>query len=277
MINTHGKEIYSTNVVTKKKYWPVFAKLMENQFIHGGPKYSLPGQDDREATDAVCEMSPGKSGFDWIFQTQAKYGFRYMNFGREKDLLKIAAFAFIGWLKGGHHLEEEHDEDTEKDGKGSVSLPAGCLREGTTTLPEPLTEWEIESEQGEWTDTEDVVGEEAQDLLDCLSTKQSEELISLLASERAKGYAEGSSDAKEDTKDLKVSESHSALNTDQITDTIEKEISKTVGAARKEEFNKLWNGGYPADPGGAPAEELIMEEEFSPAWWPDYVDRIKNR
>ena len=32
----------------------------------------------------------------------------------EKDLLKIATYCYICWLKAGHHLKEEHDEDTGK-------------------------------------------------------------------------------------------------------------------------------------------------------------------
>ncbi len=46
-----------------------------------------------------------------------KYMFRYKNFHREKDLLKVATYCFILWLKTGGHLAETHDEDTNKDGK----------------------------------------------------------------------------------------------------------------------------------------------------------------
>jgi len=112
------RPVYNTDVKTKREHFPVFAKLIANQFKHGGDKYALDGQPDKEYTDLICEMSPGKTGFDWIFQTMAKYGGRYMNFGREKDLLKIATFAYIAWLKGGHHLSEKHDEDISRDGKG---------------------------------------------------------------------------------------------------------------------------------------------------------------
>jgi hypothetical protein len=43
-----------------------------------------------------------------------KYIFRFKNFHREKDLLKIATYCFILWLKMGAHLQETHDEDVQK-------------------------------------------------------------------------------------------------------------------------------------------------------------------
>jgi len=103
---------YNTDTKTKKECWPQFAKLIENQFIHGGDKYAL--NDGKEATDWVCELSGGETGADWILQTMCKYIARYKNFQREKDLLKIATYCFIMWLKKGHHLLGEHDEDTKK-------------------------------------------------------------------------------------------------------------------------------------------------------------------
>ncbi len=106
--------VFNTDVETKKKYWPKFEEMIRRQFEHGGEKYALAGQEDKEATDLVCEMSPGKTGFDWIFQTITKYCLRYINEKREKDLLKIATFAYICWLKAGHHLSEIHDEDIKK-------------------------------------------------------------------------------------------------------------------------------------------------------------------
>lgn len=107
-------KIYHSNVKVKKENWEKFAKFIENQFNHGGDKYALPGQLDKEATDLLCEMSPGKTGIDWIFQMIVKYCTRYINFEREKDLFKIATFAYIAWIKKGYHLQDEHDEDTKK-------------------------------------------------------------------------------------------------------------------------------------------------------------------
>lgn len=107
-------KVYNTSVKVKVENWHKFAKLIENQFSHGGDKYTLDGQPDKEATDWVCELSPGKTGFDWIFQTISKYCARYINFQREKDLLKIACYCYIAWLKSGAHLKEEHDEDIKK-------------------------------------------------------------------------------------------------------------------------------------------------------------------
>src|SRR3972149_7797858 len=96
--------IYNTDVNTKRKYWPVFEQMIRNQFEHGGIKYSLEGQEDKESTDWLCELSPGKTGFDWILQTICKYCARFINFKKEKDLLKIATYSFIAWLKAGYYL-----------------------------------------------------------------------------------------------------------------------------------------------------------------------------
>jgi len=107
-------KIINTDVKTKRENWPKFEQMIRNQFEHGGDKYALPGQQDKEVTDLVCEVSPGKTGFDWILQTIVKYCGRYINFQREKDLLKIATYAYIAWLKGGYHLNETHEEDIKK-------------------------------------------------------------------------------------------------------------------------------------------------------------------
>ena len=103
--------VYNTDVETKRKYWPLFEEMIRNQFEHGGEKYCLTGNSGKESTDWLCELAPGKTGFDWILQTIAKYCARYINFQREKDLLKIATYAYIAWLKAGHHLITEHEQD----------------------------------------------------------------------------------------------------------------------------------------------------------------------
>jgi len=116
-LNSHKKTLYNTGPDTKRKNWSKFASLIENQFKHGGEKYLLDNQKDKEFTDLVCEVSPGKTGIDWILQTCVKYIGRYLNFQRERDLLKIATYCYIAWLKAGHHLNEEHDEDTQRSKK----------------------------------------------------------------------------------------------------------------------------------------------------------------
>jgi len=102
----------STNVKTKRENWDTFSKLISNQFEHGGTKYAH--TRDKEFTDVICEFVPGDTGVDWILGTILKYMGRYKNLKREKDLLKIATYCYICWLKAGHHLKEEHDEDTGK-------------------------------------------------------------------------------------------------------------------------------------------------------------------
>lgn len=110
-----GVEIHNTNVETKRKYWPKFAEFMENQFVHGGTKYALEGQEDKEVTDWCSEIVPGKTGVDGIIWTVGKYLGRFKNFRRERDLFKIATYCYIAWLKMGFHLQEEHDEDVNKE------------------------------------------------------------------------------------------------------------------------------------------------------------------
>ena len=107
-------KIYNTDVETKKKYWKQFASLIEEQFIHGGDKYAMENQEDKEATDWVCEICPGQTGVDWILGTMAKYIARYKTFQREKEFLKIATYCYIAWLKKGYHLQESHDKDTKR-------------------------------------------------------------------------------------------------------------------------------------------------------------------
>lgn len=108
-----------TTVSVKRDNWAKFAGLVSNQFEYGGDKYSVPGFDDREATDIISSVFGGVSEFDWVLGTMMKYLFRFKNFHREKDLLKIATYCYILWLKQGNHLNDSHDEDTAKtDRKG---------------------------------------------------------------------------------------------------------------------------------------------------------------
>lgn len=112
--NTVNSDHYNTGLDQKKDHFTAFTKLISNQFMHGGSKYKLKG--DKEFTDAICEAFPGTSGVDWVLGTCMKYLGRYKNFGREKDLLKIATYMYLLWLKGGFHLNKEHDEDVKKEG-----------------------------------------------------------------------------------------------------------------------------------------------------------------
>lgn len=106
-----------TTVQVKRDNWNKFAYLIANQFEFGGEKYALQGFNDREATDVISSVFGGKSEFDWVLGTMMKYLFRFKNFEREKDLLKIATYCYILWLKQGNHLNEKHDTDTSSNGK----------------------------------------------------------------------------------------------------------------------------------------------------------------
>ena len=102
----------NTTIKEKKKNYKKFVQLIENQFNHWGDKYKW--TEDKEYTDMICEAFPGESGVDWILWTCMKYLWRYKNFGREKDLLKIATYIYLIWLKCEHHLKDEHDEDIKR-------------------------------------------------------------------------------------------------------------------------------------------------------------------
>lgn len=103
-----------TTIEVKNANFEKFASLIGNQFKHGGDKYRLAGFNDREATDVISSVFGGESEFDWVLGTMMKYLFRFKNFQREKDLLKIATYCYILWLKQGNHLTQAHDEDTSK-------------------------------------------------------------------------------------------------------------------------------------------------------------------
>lgn len=105
---------FGTTVEVKRSNWEVFSKLISEQFEHGGDKYKLQGFEDREATDVISSVFGGATEFDWILGTMMKYMFRFKNFHREKDLLKIATYCYILWLKMGCHLNDMHDTDTKK-------------------------------------------------------------------------------------------------------------------------------------------------------------------
>jgi len=102
---------FCTSLDVKKKNFDKFAELIRNQFNFGGVKYQL--NEEKEFTDQICETFPGETGVDWVLGTMMKYLGRYKNFGQEKDLLKIATYCYILWLKAGFHLAEVHNEDTK--------------------------------------------------------------------------------------------------------------------------------------------------------------------
>ena len=99
------KPLIDTTIELKRESFEKFTELVKNQFEFGGVKYAH--SDAREATDIISETF----GLGWVLGTVLKYLLRFRNLRREKDLLKIACYMFIIWLKCGFHLEEKHDED----------------------------------------------------------------------------------------------------------------------------------------------------------------------
>lgn len=76
-----------------------FIELVNDQFSYGGKKYGL--NSNRESTDVLFD----KHGHCWLFGTMDKYTFRYRNLKRERDILKIATYCFITWLKRGFFIK----------------------------------------------------------------------------------------------------------------------------------------------------------------------------
>lgn len=110
--NSKEDKIYNTSLKEKQEYFNQFMTLIKNQFDHGGDKYQL--SPTKEMTDLVCELVPGDTGVDWVLGTMLKYLGRFKNFEREKDLLKIATYCYIAWLKKGYQHQSDHDEDIKK-------------------------------------------------------------------------------------------------------------------------------------------------------------------
>jgi hypothetical protein len=110
------EKMFNTNLEMKKKHLATFVGLIENQLNHGGDKYRQEGDEQKEQTDAICEFVPGQTGVDWILGTIYKYLGRFKNTNREKDILKIATYCYLVWLKKGFHEKQTHDEDTKVEG-----------------------------------------------------------------------------------------------------------------------------------------------------------------
>lgn len=84
--------------MTKEGNLETFHKLIINQFAYGGQKYA--STNEKEATDILFDIH----GYKWLIGTCDKYCFRFKNLQRERDLLKIATYMYIIWLKKGFHL-----------------------------------------------------------------------------------------------------------------------------------------------------------------------------
>jgi len=80
-----------------------YDELVRDQFEYGGKKYALANSTTRESTDELFDAF----GFKWLLGTMAKYCFRYKNLKRERDILKIATYSYILWLKRGYFLQPQ--------------------------------------------------------------------------------------------------------------------------------------------------------------------------
>lgn len=94
--NTQKAETVLLNDFTK------FITLVQDQCNYGGQKYALSGSNTRESTDVLVSQF----GVNWLYGTMSKYVKRFRNLARERDLLKIACYCFILWLKRGYHIKE---------------------------------------------------------------------------------------------------------------------------------------------------------------------------
>lgn len=86
-----------------------FVELVKDQFMYGGKKYAYSGE--REATDVLFDQY----GKNWLIGTIDKYTFRFKTCKREKDLLKIATYQYIFWLKRGFWITVKGINDPPLD------------------------------------------------------------------------------------------------------------------------------------------------------------------
>jgi len=84
----------------KEDYFKIFTDLVADQFRYGGVKYGDPKDKTKETTDTLFDTH----GSGWLYGTMHKYCFRFINVKRERDLLKIATYAYILWLKRGYFV-----------------------------------------------------------------------------------------------------------------------------------------------------------------------------
>lgn len=82
-----------------------FKTLILSQLEYGAKKYAL--SDTRESTDDIFDIH----GKNWLFGTMDGYVLRFKNIERERDLLKIATYCYILWLKKGFFIKQDGLED----------------------------------------------------------------------------------------------------------------------------------------------------------------------
>lgn len=84
-----------TNIEIKREEFPNFADLIMGQMNYGGKKYAaLDGKPTREATDYITDVFP-----EFMESTVMKYLLRWRTQKREEDLIKIATYCFLLWVK----------------------------------------------------------------------------------------------------------------------------------------------------------------------------------
>lgn len=105
----------TTNIKVKEENFDKFVGLLKDQLVYGAKKYTA-CQDEKEATDLLIDAF----GVEWLLGTMTKYIYRYKNLGRERDILKLATYAYLLWIIGGHHLQAKHDGDTWNENKKEI-------------------------------------------------------------------------------------------------------------------------------------------------------------
>lgn len=93
----------------RQESFNTFKQLVIDQFEYGGKKYAFDKQ--RESTDILFDVH----GKNWLFGTIDKYTFRFRNLARERDILKIACYQYILWLKRGFFMSKDGINDPPID------------------------------------------------------------------------------------------------------------------------------------------------------------------
>jgi len=125
--------MYTTHSGVVAEQLPRFLDLLKKQFVGCGQKYRF--DVGAEWTDVICAFVPR-----WVEGTILKYAGRYKQYRQERDLVKIATYAFILSIK--HGLLGDYDALTDSE-------PYIC-----TTVPVKLKLWpDFEQRLGTLADT----------------------------------------------------------------------------------------------------------------------------
>lgn len=108
-------KLRNTNLEIKEKHFDEFMEQIRSELVYGGSKYKPlnPAFPDKETTDYLVDAFP-----EFIESTVMKYMMRWRNQHREEDLIKVASYMYIMWLKYFTGENAEHNKEVSKNLRG---------------------------------------------------------------------------------------------------------------------------------------------------------------